>query len=187
MNTQYPDRCINAAAFEQFLHWLDPDPENAGRKYETLRCRLIRMFRGRQCVFAEDLADATFDRVTRKVPYITTEYTGDPTRYFYGVAKKVYLEYQHEVITKHRRIGCSVPTRHEDQDLENSLKQLDDALSAIPVSDREMILTYYTDNGRNRINNRRALAKQFGIGSGTLRLRAYRIRMVIKNYMLADR
>jgi hypothetical protein len=89
------DGGANAAAFEQFLFWLGPDPESAGKKYELIRDRLIMMFRARRCVFAEDLADTTFERVARKLTDLTTEYTGDPARYFYGVAKKVYLEYQH--------------------------------------------------------------------------------------------
>ena len=173
----------NAAAFEQLLFWLGPDPESAGRKYELIRGRLIMMFRARRCVFAEDLADTTFERVARKLTDLTTEFTGDPARYFYGVAKKVFLEYQHELMTKRKRNCCLSPASAEDEDLENMLKQLDDALSAIPKSDRELILTYYTDSGRNKINHRRALARQFGVGPNALRLRVFRIRREIKNYI----
>jgi len=64
MSTQF-NNAINAAAFERFLCWLGPDPESAGRKYELIRGRLIMMFRARRCVFAEDLADTTFERVAR--------------------------------------------------------------------------------------------------------------------------
>lgn len=177
-----PDRCINTASFERFLYWLGSDRQTAGRKYETIRARLIMMFRARQCVFAEDLADATLDRVARKLTYITTEFAGDPARYFYGVAKKIYLEYQHEIMTQRSKAGCSLP-RPEDEDFENKLKQLDEALNAIPKADRELILTYYADGGKNKINNRRILAEQLGIGPNALRLRVYRIRRTIKNYM----
>jgi len=99
------------------------------------------------------------------------------------VAKKVFLEYQHELMTKRKRNCCLSPASAEDEDLENMLKQLDDALSAIPKSDRELILTYYTDSGRNKINHRRALARQFGVGPNALRLRVFRIRREIKNYI----
>src|SRR4051794_10485154 len=177
------DGSANAAAFERFLCWLGPDPESAGRKYELIRSRLIMMFRARRCVFAEDLADTTFERVARKLTDLTTEFTGDPARYFYGVAKKVFLEYQHELMTKRKRAGCLPPASTVDQELENMLKQLDDALSAIPKPDRELILTYYTDSGRNKINHRRALARQFGIEPNALRLRVFRIRREIKNRM----
>ena len=178
------DGRANAAAFERFLCWLGPDPESAGRKYELIRGRLIMMFRARRCVFAEDLADTTFERVARKLTDLTTEFTGDPARYFYGVAKKVFLEYQHELMTKRKRAGCLPPASTVDQELETMLKQLDDALSAIPKSDRDLILTYYTHTGRNKISHRRALAKQFGIGPNALRLRVFRIRREIRSYML---
>lgn len=181
------DGRVNAAAFEQFLYWLGPDPESAGRKYELIRDRLIMMFRARRCVFAEDLADTTFERVARKLTQLTTDFKGDPARYFYGVAKKVFLEYQHELMTRRRKTGCLSPAPSEDQDLENMLKQLDQALSAIPKSDRELILTYYTDSGRNKINHRQALARQFGIGPNALRLRVFRIRKEIKNHILQCR
>lgn len=193
MSTQYSavsstgsnvhDGAANAAAFEQFLFWLGPDPESAGRKYELIRHRLIMMFRARRCVFAEDLADTTFERVARKATDLTTEFTGDPARYFYGVAKKVHLEYQHELVRRHRSTKRALPTFSEDRDLENMLKQLDDALNAIPKSDRELILTYYKDSGLNKINHRRELARQFGIGANALRLRVFRVRKIIKNYI----
>lgn len=177
---------VNAAAFERFLYWLGPDPETAGRKYELIRCRLIMMFRARRCVFAEDLADATFERVARKLTELTTDFTGDPARYFYGVAKKIYLEYQREITAIRFKFESSLPANRantENPDLENMLKQLDEALSSIPNPDRELILRYYTGSGRNKINHRRALAKQFGIEPSALRLRVFRIRREIKNYM----
>ena len=173
----------NAAAFERFLCWLGPDPESAGRKYELIRGRLIMMFKARRCVFAEDLADTTFERVARKLTDLTTEFNGDPARYFYGVAKKVFLEYQRELMTKRKTAGYSSPASAEDEDLEDMLKRLDEALSTISKSDRELILTYYTDSGRNKISHRRDLARQLGLGPNALRLRVFRIRKEIRNYL----
>jgi RNA polymerase sigma factor (sigma-70 family) len=175
---------VNAAAFERFLKWLGPDPETAGRKYESIRHRLIVMFRARRCVFAEDLADATFERVARKLTDLAAEFTGDPARYFYGVAKKIYLEYQREITVDRWRSGPSLSTNNDNQDLENMLQQLDEALSKIPQSDRELILRYYTDSGKKKINHRRALAEQFGLQPNALRLRVFRIRKEIKSYMV---
>lgn len=183
---QMPDGRINAAAFERFLGWLGPDPETAGEKYEVIRGRLIMMFRARRCVFAEDLADATFERVARKLTQLSTEFTGDPARYFYGVAKKIYLEYQHEITTVHYRSASSLPAPATayDPDLEHMLKQLDAALNTIPKSDRELILKYYTGSGRNKIDHRRVLAEQFGMGLNALRLRVFRIRKEIRSHIL---
>jgi DNA-directed RNA polymerase specialized sigma24 family protein len=174
---------LNISAFERFLFWLGPDPETAGRKYESIRGRLIAMFKARGCAFAEDLADATFERVVRKLPDLITEFTGDPAGYFYGVAKKIYLEYQREITIAHRRSRHWPAASTDNPDLENMLKQLDEALSTIPKSDCELILRYYTGSGKNKITHRRHLAEQFGLRPSSLRLRVFRIRREIKSYM----
>lgn len=179
------DDLLNAAAFERFLYWLGPDPETAGRKYESIRGRLIMMFRARRCVFAEDLADATFERVLRKLTELTKGFTGDPAGYFYGVAKKIYLEHQREITAARSRSQHSLSANFDDSELENLLEQLDEALSTIPQSDRELILKYYTCSGKTKINHRRALAEQIGLRPNALRLRVFRIRREIKDYMSA--
>ncbi|HEV7397600.1 MAG TPA: hypothetical protein VGN86_13910, partial [Pyrinomonadaceae bacterium] len=53
--------------------------------------------------------------------------------------------------------------------------------------DRELILTYYTGSGRNKINHRRVLAEQFGLRPNALRLRVFRIRREIRDYMSRSR
>ena len=175
----------NVEAFEQFLGWLGPDPEAAGQKYESIRHRLITMFRARRCLFAEDLADVTIERVAHKLDDLSTRFTGDPARYFFGVAKKIYLEHQQAISAAARlRSEFSPPAQTDDDELEDRLKQLDEALATIPSSDRELILGYYTGTGPNKISHRRALAEQIGIRPNALRLRVFRIRKEIKNYML---
>jgi len=177
------DGCLNPAAFEQFLCWLGPDAEAAGRKYESIRGRLIMMFRARRCVFAEDLADATIERVARKLTDLSIGFTGDPALYFYGVAKRIYLEYQRKIAIEHKRSASLGVVQNDNPDLEEMLDQLDEALSTISRSDRELILKYYSGDEKNKIN-RRTLAKQCGIGSNALRLRVFRIKKEIKNYMM---
>lgn len=178
------ENLINEVAFERFLGWLGPDPETAGMKYESIRTRLIIMFRARRCVFAEDLADATFDRVARKLNALTDKFTGDPARYFYGVGRRIYLEYHRQLIAADKRLRCSLPINAADLDSENMLNRLDEALSMIPKSDRELILSYYTGSGQNKINHRRALAQQLGLGPSALRLRVFRIRKQIQHHLL---
>jgi DNA-directed RNA polymerase specialized sigma24 family protein len=141
------------------------------------------MFKARRCVFAEDLADATFERVMRKLTDLTIEFTGDPARYFYGVAKKIYLEYQRKTTATHSGSQFSLLMNTVDPDLEKLLEKLDEALTVIPESDRELILSYYTGSGKSKINYRRALAEQFGLGPNALRLRVFRIRREIRTYM----
>jgi len=54
---------------------------------------------------------------------------------------------------------------------------------ALPRHAFELILKHYSGGEKNKIN-RQALAKQFGIGANALRLRVFRIRKAIKNYIL---
>src|SRR5204863_270278 len=109
---------------------------------------------------------------------------GEPALYIYGVAKKIYLEYQRKNRSAPSNSGFFYQPSADDENLENMLVRLDEALSAIPKSDRELILSYYSGSKRNKIIQRRALAQQFGLRPNALRLRVFRIRREIKNYML---
>ena len=44
-------------AFDRLLVWLDPDRDAAGRKYEAIRARLIKVLSYRGCREAEEIAD----------------------------------------------------------------------------------------------------------------------------------
>jgi len=175
---------VRSDSFERLLSRLGPDPEVAGQKYECIRGRLINMFKARRCVFAEDLADVTIERVTRKLSDLNVVFSSDPSFYFYGVAKKIYLEHQRKLMLDYSRFNDSQHLSADKEEWEKILNQLDEALSVIPESDRELVLKYYTSNGRDKINHRRALAAQFGLGPNALRLRVFRIRRELKNYML---
>src|ERR1041384_1653152 len=83
---------IDQPAFARLLSWLNSDPEQAARKYESIRHRLVEIFSSRQFVDAEHLADDTIDRVIKKVPQIEDGWEGDPRYFFIAVAKKIILE-----------------------------------------------------------------------------------------------
>jgi DNA-directed RNA polymerase specialized sigma24 family protein len=172
---------INQNAFDELLCWLDPDPVLAGRQYEFIRRKLIKLFTYKGCMFPEDLADETFDRVAKKLPQIRSSYIGNPAKYFYGVAKKVYREYLHNTSVQH--FPPNMPVK---EDLEELLEQLDYALSRLGKADRELILSYYQGDGRSKVNRRKALAQQLGLNLNTLRMRVYRIRSHLRNYFDID-
>jgi len=174
----------DVATFERLLRWLGPDSHSAAQKYESIRARLIAMFRSRRCVFAEDLADVTFERVAQRLTDLTSQFVGDPTSYFYGVAKKIYLEYLRELKANQLSATYCPPSSNDNSDSENMLELLDKALSVISNADRELILEYYAWNGKNKINQRRAFANRLGIGLNALRSRVFRIRREIKKVMV---
>ena len=174
----------NLSVFDRLLAWLGPDSDTAGKQYESIRARLIKMFRARRCEFAEDLADVTFEHVSQKLRTLSSVYIGDPVPYFYGVAKKIYLEYLRSLKANSIEVFC-LPCTSNDPDLEKHLDLLEKALCMIPKTDRELVLSYYEHSGKDKVKHRRALAKQLGIELNALRLRVFRTRRAIKNYMIA--
>lgn len=165
-------------AFNEMLSWLAPDPEAAGRQYEFIRQKLINLFTCRRCVFPEELADETISRVTRKLPQIKSSYIGNPVRYFYGTAKKVYLEYLRRV-----PVQQLLPAPADKEDLEERFQHLDYALSKLDPADRELILNYYQGDGQSKIAHRKRLANQLGLDLNALRVRVYRIRTQLKEHL----
>lgn len=84
---------LTEEVFAKFLAWLHPNREEAGKKYEDIRRRLITIFASRGCACPEDLADETINRCIWKSKEIAATYVGDPALYFHGVAHNVYREY----------------------------------------------------------------------------------------------
>src|SRR6185295_11350375 len=83
---------LNQESFEALLRWLHSDREQAGKRYEQIRGRLIKIFGSRGCAEPDVLADEAINRVAKRVEEISQTYEGDPALYFYGVANKIYME-----------------------------------------------------------------------------------------------
>jgi DNA-directed RNA polymerase specialized sigma24 family protein len=166
---------LDQAAFDRLLEWLHPERERAGRKYEDIRLRLIKIFTCRQCHEAEDLADETINRVARKVPEIAETYTGDPALYFYGVANKVHLEYVRKRPTRTPPLPPPSPT----DEIEREHECLDHCMQQLPPASRDLVLQYYQDEKREKIERRKRLASSLGIELNALRIRACRIRELL--------
>jgi RNA polymerase sigma factor (sigma-70 family) len=170
--------------FDRLLAWLDTDRELAGQKYENLRRGLIDFFNYRGCSGAEDLADDTINRVTRKVKELEPKYKGDPVRYFYGVAKKVCQEYLRKKPTLEITSLASYTSDQADI-LEQQDRCLAWCINQLSPVNREVILTYYQKDKREKIDARKELGKRLGLTSNTLRVRASRIREALEKCVLS--
>lgn len=166
---------LSQETFDALLDWLDPNREQAGIKYEDIRRRLIKIFVGRGCVEAEDLADETINRVSSKLTEIEKNFKGDRTRYFFGVANKVYLEYLRKKPPQPPPLSLIDSNR-----VEVEYRCLERCIDGLSEENRELLLTYYGAEGRERIEKRRLLAEKFGIAPNALRIRAYRIRLTLQ-------
>jgi DNA-directed RNA polymerase specialized sigma24 family protein len=162
---------LDQESFERMLAWLDPDRERAGRRYEAIRSRLMRIFTSRGCAHAEELADETINRVCDRVAEVAGDYSGDPALYFYGVATKVHLEY----VRRNARVAV-LPPREAPEDREAAHACLDRCLARFPSETRELALEYYRAEGQAKIDLRRGLAERSGVGLNALRIRMHRLR-----------
>jgi DNA-directed RNA polymerase specialized sigma24 family protein len=165
--------------FDGLLDWLTPDREEAGRKYEEIRQRLIRIFTCRCCDCPEDLADETMNRVIKKVHLVAPGYRGDPALYFCGVARNVAREYQ-------KRRVPTPPPPVLDRSIEEraALECLDYCIDELTPKNRKLIIEFYSEDKGERILKRKKMAEELGIAPNALRIRAHRIRRTLETCVL---
>ena len=169
------DWVLTQEAFDALLAWLGPQREQAGRRYEEIRLRLIKIFACRGCSESEDLADETINRVSRKLREIESDYSGDPARYFYGVANKVHLEY-----LRKRPAPPNAPRFEDTEEIEREYECLERCIQKLTPDNRQLVLEYYQEEKRAKIDHRRRMAEQLGIALNALRIRAHRLRLSLQ-------
>jgi len=165
--------------FDRFLAWLHPDREEAGKKYEEICRRLMKICRARGFVetAAEEITDETINRVIRKVPEIADHYIGDPALYCYGVLRNVMKERDR----RPRPPGSlTVPAPDSWDEKEPRYACLDRCMDEQSPEDRRLLLEYYGAEGREKIDQRRQMAEQLGMSDNALRIRLCRLRAALK-------
>jgi DNA-directed RNA polymerase specialized sigma24 family protein len=168
---------LSAEALARFLACLDPDSDRAGEKYESLRLTLLKFFDWRGAQFPDECADETINRVIRKLDEGET-FRDIPT-YCQGVARLVLLEKLKSPESRRADFEELPPAALVAPDSEEKDERLDcfeRCLRELPVESRLLILQYYGDEKREKINLRLSLAERLGIPLNALRSRAQRIR-----------
>jgi RNA polymerase sigma factor (sigma-70 family) len=168
---------LTGDALNRFLSCLDANPDHAGTKYEALRQKLVKIFDWRGARFPEECADETINRVVRKLEY-GQEIRDIPT-YCQGVARLVFLEAlkkaeNRQVSLDEMKSVPEAPVLAEDDSAQRICFAR--CLNELPIESRQLILQYYEDERRVKINNRQAMADQLGIPLSALRSRVQRIR-----------
>ncbi len=179
---------LSQSAFHRLLDWLDAGADSAGEQYLEMRRRLVAYFDRKNCLAPDELADETLNRVARRL-----EEEGDisdtpAARYCYIVAKFVFLEsLRHSErqpqsldelsATEQPSLNPLAGLDPEDEALkEKRLICLEQCLQTLEADNQELLLQYYQGEQRAKIENRRALAKRFGVTMNALGIRACRIR-----------
>jgi DNA-directed RNA polymerase specialized sigma24 family protein len=159
------DWVLTQESFTALLTWLDPDPDKAGK-----------IFACRGCCESEDLADESINRVIFRLKDITDRFTGDPALYFYGVANKVHMEY----LRRKPIPPVPTPIPSDDEDVEQEYDCLEKCIQQLTAENRELVIEYYREEKRAKIENRKELADKLGIALNALRIRAHRLRNALQ-------
>ncbi len=174
---------LSHEAFDKLLSWLDKDRNIAAEKYEAIRLRLLKILNYRKCFQAEEIADETFDRVSKKIDWLLENYQGDPTLYFLAVANNIYLEF----LKKPRQEELNeniAQNKSDEEDFQPEYECLQECLQKLNSEQREFILNYYQGEKSVKINNRKKLVEDLGKGVINLRVKAYRIRAKLQKCVL---
>jgi len=171
---------LTAETFEKLLASLDADRDRAAVKYEDLRRTLIRFFEWRRAPFPEDHTDEALNRVARKLSEgMEIKNIGG---YCHQVARLVCLEALSSVDNKRDPLESgnerAAATTGVDEAVEREIRLtcLDRCLESLPTEGRTLIVEYYQDESRGRIDRRKALATTLGLNREALANRAQRLR-----------
>jgi DNA-directed RNA polymerase specialized sigma24 family protein len=172
---------ITRDAFDALLAWLNADRDAAGRKYETIRSGLIRVFVSQGFSDAEHLADRTINVVIDRLPDIRESYVGEPARYFHAVARNI----GHEARRQKEIATDKIPEKPaEEAGTSDRYDCLLKCLKLLPHEKRDLVLDYYLYEGRDKVEHHRRMAAALGITEGALRTRVHNIRARLEGCVL---
>jgi DNA-directed RNA polymerase specialized sigma24 family protein len=171
------NRELTRGAFDMLLARLDPDRDEAGRKYDELRRKLTKFFGLWGCSSPEEYADESLDRTARKI--FEGEDVKNLNGFVLGVARLVHKEMVKREIRERNAVEglqrVSTAGRDPGGD-EKRLRCYEHCLTSLPADDRNLFVTYYQGEGRMRARQREALRLQLDITLNLLRVRAFRVR-----------
>ncbi|HYL97915.1 MAG TPA: hypothetical protein VEZ90_03090 [Blastocatellia bacterium] len=174
--------------FQRFLRLLDPDPEQAGIKYEQARQRLIYYFRKHGCLTPEDQTDKTFNRTLEKLA--RGENISDIERYLSGVAYYILKEYW-DTAGRESSDLADLPESAQpfvdpgalerESDAARSEKVRKDCMEScfqsLPADEHTLAVRYSNERGKRE---RESLASSMGMTLANLRVKVHRIRVKLK-------
>jgi DNA-directed RNA polymerase specialized sigma24 family protein len=167
---------LHRAAFETLIQRLSGGGRPGAEEYETIRRKLVAFLDLRGAVAPETAADATLDRVARRIE--EGETIQNVRSYVFGVARLVLLEtarrdrreqLAHEGWS--RRGGAEPSAEHERR-----LACLDRCLGRLTPRSRQLVHAYHAAVRDGAHDGRAELARRLDLSPGALRTRAHRIR-----------
>lgn len=178
------DKELNEEAFNAFLSWLSSDRDEAGRKYESMRYRVIIMLECRGCTRADEDCHEAFNRFINRLPELRHTYVGDPVPYVCVIARNVHLEHirkENVPLPDNFDLPADNHNKEEPDELEELMHEcLDKCLDEFEPTNRKLLLEYYEEEKQAKINFRKKLASSMGIAANALRIRIHRLRKTLE-------
>ena len=172
---------LTTQAFEKLLNAFSLDREEGAAKYEVIRQKLIRYFEWRSIAQADEYADETINRVARRID--EGQQIENLSGYFYGVARMVSKEALKE---RDRAVTIDDAPHTARQEISEHVEPdprvicLDQCLESLPPDNGRLIIDYYQEERRAKIELRQELADSLHIPLNALRIRAHRIRVSLE-------
>ena len=178
------DWVLSPDALDNLLEWLNPDRDLAAEKYELIRVRLIKIFICNHCAEAEELADETFNRVAAKIAELRSTWNGDPALCFYGFAQNICLEWRRRALrhvqvedAPSMAVALSYSENNGDDDEHECLEK---CMKERGEDERTLLLEYFREKGKAKIEHHRQLAADRLITVNALRIRVHRILRILR-------
>jgi RNA polymerase sigma factor (sigma-70 family) len=164
-------------AFQKLLASFSPDDEEAARRYELARSKLIRYFERRAIVSPERYVDESLDRAMRRIDEGKT--ISNIMAYLYKIASNIVFEILKEQEMVRQAVNAMPSSiRSSTTDDEDDLRQdcFDECLERLPEKERCLIVDYYQEEGHAKIEHHKEMAAHLGIPLNALRIRVHRVR-----------
>lgn len=169
---------LTQEALEKLLACLSPDRDEAARQYVALEMKIVRYFEKQKIDAAETRADDVLNRVARRIT--EGKQIENVRAYAFRVAYLVFLEAykepDHVEIDPEQTQLITPGPLFKDSEPDRRQNCFDSCLEKLTSDNRELILGYYQEDGRTKIEFRKWLAARLKVSLDALRIRAHRIR-----------
>ncbi|MFN0124134.1 MAG: hypothetical protein ACKV2V_26845 [Blastocatellia bacterium] len=191
---QPAERVLTRESFDLLLSCLDPDREQAARRFLKLRERLLYFFEARQCEDPPALADEGINRLTRRLA------DGVEVRQIESYALTIAHYLLKEDFRRRRPVVSLwnmtpqddwLITMKRDNLLDQQISErrlyeaMGQCLKSLPEPDRKLLIEYYCPDGRAQAEHRWQMAKERDMTENALYLRIFRLRERL-NHSLRD-
>ena len=175
-------RTVTPEVFAQFLEFLSPDAEEAGRRYQRLLEKLIAFFNMRGLSDPVNAADETIDRAAIRITSGTP--VPDVGNFCLGIARYITKE---RLRLMQRESSAFVNfvadlANASNEQVERINRVLKPCFEQLAVEEQQLLAAYcQVERGRERAEHRRRLAASMKITMLNLRMRVTRLRTSLTN------